>query len=67
MNGYNMVNWLADVLQGLRINIVVHCLDYKVDLDKQYLDRVISAYACTRNSLNDLDYVNVPLHAILER
>lgn len=39
---------------------------YRVDSGMQNLDRVICAYACTRNSLNDIDYVLVPLDAILE-
>ncbi|MCY3831987.1 MAG: hypothetical protein OXG85_03150 [Chloroflexi bacterium] len=57
---------VADVLKELRT--IRGCLSvYKVDSDKQNLDRVISAYACTRNSLNDIDYVLVPLKIIFEQ
>lgn len=37
---------------------------YRVDTAKLNFDRVISAYACTRNILQDIDCVLVPLTAI---
>lgn len=57
---------VADVLKELRTTRGSLSV-YRVDPGKEYLDRVISAYACTRNSLNDIDYVLVPLDVILER
>ena len=54
---------VADVLKELRTTRGSLSV-YKVDSGMQNLDRVIRAYACTRNSLNDIDYVLVPLEII---
>jgi len=56
---------VADVLKELRTTRGSLSV-YKVGSEKENLNRVISAYACTRNSLNDIDYVLVPLDAIRE-
>ena len=56
---------VADVLKELRTTRGSLSV-YRVHPNKQNLDRIISAYACTRNSLNDIDYVLLPLEAILE-
>ena len=56
---------VADVLKELRTTRGSLSV-YKVDSGMQNLDRIICAYACTRNSLNDIDYVLVPLDAIRE-
>lgn len=57
---------VADVLNELRTTRGSLSV-YKIDTGMQNLDRVICAYACTRNSLNDIDYVLVPLEIILEQ
>ncbi len=54
---------VADTLKELRTTRGALSV-YKVDSNKQNFDRVISAYACTRNSLKDIDYVLLPLEVI---
>lgn len=54
---------VADVFKELRTTRGSLSV-YKVDSVENNLDRVICAYACTRNSLNDIDYVLVPLDII---
>lgn len=54
---------VADVFKELRTTRGSLSV-FRVEDDASNLDRVVSAYACTRNSLSDLDFVLVPLDAI---
>ena len=54
---------VADALKELRTTRGSLSV-YRVDPEKENLDRVIAAYACTRNSVNDIDYVLLPLEVI---
>lgn len=54
---------VADALKELRTTRGSLSV-YRVDSEKRSFDRVVSAYACTRNSLNDIDYVLLPLEVI---
>ena len=56
---------VADALKELRTTRGSLSV-YIVDTNKGNLDRVLSAYACTRNSVNDIDYVLMPLEVIEE-
>lgn len=56
---------IADIFKGL--NATHGSLSvYAVDSDQTYLNRIIAALACTRNSIQNFDYVLVPVSIIEE-
>jgi len=57
---------IADVLKGLGTTRGALSI-YEINEDKSNLHRVIAAYTTTRNSVNDVDYVLVPIDTIKEK
>ncbi len=56
---------VADVFKDLKTNHGTLSV-YAVDSDQTHLNRIIAALACTRDSLQDYDYVLVPAGVIEE-
>ncbi len=51
---------LADILCAEMATVNGMLSVYFLDAEKSYLDRVVAAIACTRNYLQNLDYVLIP-------
>ena len=56
---------VADVFKGLGTKDG-NLSTYFVNADKSNVDRVVAAYACTRNSLQRVDYVLIPLDTVAD-
>jgi len=54
---------VADVFKGLGTEDG-KLSTYLIEADKSNVDRVVAAYACTRNSLQRVDYVLIPLDTV---